>query len=469
LARLPRVNGSTQLRGLKGLWWEPEQYLGWPALLAEAGYNFLMLCYTFSPSTSLTWRRQFGERERRVIGQLVAECARHDLELCLALHPFIGAQSWRPDRAAVPFHPTSGTAWFQRYWRNRGVEDLEPDPALRYGSAPDLELLAAKCAQALRWGIRTFALCLDDIEAETSPVGFSGLAEAQLWLVAALHERLLALDPKVRLLLVPTYYWTAGAVAHPEYTAVLARQLPAEIELFWTGPAVRSHQLTAADARKAAALFGRKPIVWLNYASNDSFRFALQLPPAHPPSADLLPETAGLLVNPMRQVALTRLHALVMGEYLRERRGFDHLAAIQHACERLVGPVAAPQLERLLEAWSAYPDPRTLPAELAQTDRDTLRRLHDRLSRCQREVEQTLAGLRERAVEPAMLGELTAGGRRLELLVEALSVVQAEPERGSPGDGVARERLLQRLVETDDETAADAQAVLLSASLAGRR
>ena len=30
-------------RALKGLWWEPGEYLGWPALLAEAGYGALML------------------------------------------------------------------------------------------------------------------------------------------------------------------------------------------------------------------------------------------------------------------------------------------------------------------------------------------------------------------------------------------------------------------------------------------
>ncbi len=39
------------LRGLKGLWWEPEQYLPWTGFLASAGYDFFMLCYTFCPET----------------------------------------------------------------------------------------------------------------------------------------------------------------------------------------------------------------------------------------------------------------------------------------------------------------------------------------------------------------------------------------------------------------------------------
>ena len=47
------MNHPFPLRGFKGLWWEPAEYLGWSGLLAEAGYNWFMLCYTFSPETSL--------------------------------------------------------------------------------------------------------------------------------------------------------------------------------------------------------------------------------------------------------------------------------------------------------------------------------------------------------------------------------------------------------------------------------
>ena len=96
------------LRGLKGLWWEPEQYVGWPAFLAQAGYDLFMLCYTFCPETGLRWRQPFRDAERAVIRQLAADCADHGLTLCLALHPLIAGQAWAPDEAAVRFardHP----------------------------------------------------------------------------------------------------------------------------------------------------------------------------------------------------------------------------------------------------------------------------------------------------------------------------------------------------------------------------
>src|SRR5690606_33379046 len=103
---------------------------------------------------------------------------------------------------------------------------------------------------------------------------------------------------------VPTYYWTEGAQAHADYTAEFSRRLPPDVEVYWTGAQVRDHAITAAKAQDAARLYGRPPIVWLNYASNDSFRFAMQLPPARPPAPDLAPQTAGLLLNSTRQTGL---------------------------------------------------------------------------------------------------------------------------------------------------------------------
>ena len=79
--------------------------------------------------------------------------------------------------------------------------------------------------------------------------------------------------------------------------------------------------MSVEQAGEAAGLFGRKPVVWLNYASNDSFRFAVQLPPDRPPAPDLAPETAGLLLNSTWQVGLAHLDALVVGAAFHDRPG----------------------------------------------------------------------------------------------------------------------------------------------------
>ena len=448
------------IRGLKGLWWEPEQYLGWPRFLAGAGYDFLMLCYTFCPETSLRWRRPIREAEEAVIRRLAEECAEQGVELCLAINPCIGGQGWRPDRAAVPFHPTSGPAWFRRAWQARRPDDeLVPDRPIRYDSDADLALLVDTCRRARDWGVRAFALCLDDIE-PSEELSAGGLGEAQGRLLAELQLELRSADGAARLLMAPTYYWTTGARAHPDYLAGLARRLPPDVDLFWTGPAVRSHAITAGQAREAATLFGRKPVVWLNHASNDSFRFALQLPPARPPAPDLLPETAGLLLNPMRQVGLTRLHALVIGEYLRDPAGYDHDRAVERATAALVGHTAAPLLGRVLAAWAAYPDPRTLPADLAGGGRPFVEDVVARLSSARAVLDEVLPRLDGLLDDPAIRAELRAGVARFRLLSDALELLHAEGEYGGATLAAERAALGERLARVDEETACDALAVL---------
>ena len=86
---------------------------------------------------------------------------------------------------------------------------------------------------------------------------------------------------------MPTLYWTGGLRAHPLYTTRLAVGLPPGVDVFWTGEELRSQAITQARAVEANVLYGLHPVVWLNYASNDSFRFSLQLPPAPHPAADL--------------------------------------------------------------------------------------------------------------------------------------------------------------------------------------
>ncbi|MDP8921742.1 MAG: protein O-GlcNAcase [Chloroflexota bacterium] len=459
------------LRGFKGLWWEPEQYRDWPRLLAEAGYTFFMLCYTFAPELGLRWRQPFRRADETIIRCLASDCAARGIELCLAVNPNIGGHAWTPDSATLPFHPTAGRDWFRRYWQaRRPNEALDPDPPFRYGNAGDLALLADKLRRAADWGVRAFALSLDDIDPSALSPEFPSLAAAQVWLVEGVHAALGSgaegaatrdgPEGTPRLFFTPTYYWTVGLRAHSEYAAELAASLPPDVQVFWTGEHVRTPgpDLTRASARDAARLLGRKPILWFNYASNDSFRFAPQLPPGPPPGEDLGDEVGGVLVNPMRQASLTRLHALVMGAYLRDPAGYDHEVAVEGAARRLVGEDAAPWLLRCIAAWAAYPDTRTLGADLEREGAPLASALLARLEPAYGQLLAALASVERLDADYPLdrdgrLGaELRHGADRFRLLVAALRArVREDPSRG----GVDA-----MLAESDEETASDARVVL---------
>jgi hypothetical protein len=274
-------------------------------------------------------------------------------------------------------------------------------------------------------------------------------------------------------LVVPTYYWTDGAREHADYTAELASGLPPDVDVFWTGQVVRDHAITPAKAREAATVLGRKPLVWLNYASNDSFRFMPQLPPDQPPSPDLAPETAGLLLNSTRQIGLARLDALVIGAYLTDPAGYDHERAVQQAVTRLVGRAAAAAFLDLLGAWRAVPDVRTLTQDLQAGGRSLLDGLLSQLRPAQSSIERVMPDLDAALADRQLSSELAAGAERLSLLLAALAVLEGElAASGSVTIGPAsvgvrqgrfspsRAALLARLASVNPEIACDAEAVL---------
>jgi len=282
------------------------------------------------------------------------------------------------------------------------------------------------------------------------------------------HDPARAGDGGPRILFTPTFYWSEGARAHPEYWAELRALLPADVAAFWTGERVRTpgRDLIRERAREAAALYGRKPVLWFNYGSNDSFRFAMQLPPGRPPRDDLGDEVAGIVVNPMRQASLTRLHALVMGDYLRAPDRYDREAALDRAARRLVGEASAHWLVRCAASWEPYPDTRILGADIEREGAPLVDALLGRLLPAYGQLLAALASLerldadRPRRSVGALIGELRRGADRYRLLVAALRVRGAEAAGDAAGAAEQRARVDAMLGAADDETASDARVVL---------
>jgi hypothetical protein len=322
-------------------------------------------------------------------------------------------------------------------------------------------------------GVTAIALCLDDVEPGTCPPGFPSLAAAHLWLVDGLRAALTPHpSPLVpRIFVVPTHYWTEGALAHAAYTAELANGLPPDVDLFWTGAIVRDHAITAEKAREASDLFGRQPVVWLNYASNDSFRFAIQLPPDRLPKTDLAPETAGLLLNSTRQVGLARLDALIVAAYLADPAHYDHERAVHEAVVTLLGAAAAPPFERLMAAWRAVPDVRTLVRDLQAGGRAFLDALLVRLQPALAAIDTMVPELDAVLADRQIFRDLAAAVERLRLLVDALTVLESELTASTSLASAttstavappsrARSDLQARLAAAHPEAACDAEAVL---------
>jgi len=143
----------------------------------------------------------------------------------------------------------------------------------------------------------------------------------------------------------------------------------------------------------------------------------------------------------------------------------------------LAGEPAAPPFARLLDAWRAVPDVRTLAHDLVAGGRTFLVAVRDRLAPLLASVDAVMPQLDALLTDRGLWRELAAGVERVRLLADALTVLDAElsssgadalapaPAAAAPlprsrAESSGRAALLTRLALADAEAACDAVAVL---------
>ncbi len=237
-------------------------------------------------------------------------------------------------------------------------------PGLDYGELPDdLATLLGKLSAIHARGVRDFCVLFDDIG-----TGNAGAEpETQVVVLTRVLEHLRRLDPDTSLCFVPNYYFGtpdeleaglspfAPFQPHPaaDYYAAY-RELPSDVSIMWTGRRVFAHALTRADVAAFREYVGRPLVIWDNYPVNDTlFGNELFLGPYGGRDAAMV-DHAGVLVNPMREPAATRLPLATFAEWVRNGAEYDGPAALDRAIEEEAGASAA-ALRRLVAQFSGHP------------------------------------------------------------------------------------------------------------------
>lgn len=155
----------------------------------------------------------------------------------------------------------------------------------------DRAALLAKVEQVLDAGVTLVCLALDDLPPA------EGLGERHGRLTRWLRD---ALPAEVELVLVPTHY--TGCERTP-YLDAIARLVPVDVPVAWTGRHVVNDEVTVADARAwSDAMDGRRPLLWDNTPVNDAVMGdRLHTGPLRGREPGLVDHLAGYLANPMVQ------------------------------------------------------------------------------------------------------------------------------------------------------------------------
>jgi beta-N-acetylglucosaminidase len=229
---------------------------------------------------------------------------------------------------------------------------LSPGLDVDYRDERDRGALVEKLAPLLDVGVEWIVLALDDIPNRP------GLAGEQADLTGWLLDEVRARRPGAPVTLVPTEYVGTRPTS---YLRSLAADLPPDVDVMWTGPTVCSPVIRADDARAwAAALGGRRPVLWDNYPVNDgTMERSLHLGPYRGREPELADELGGVLCNPMLQAHASQVALATAADFLCEPDRYDPEASWASALTA-VGGLRAPGLRALAAACADGP---LLPAE----------------------------------------------------------------------------------------------------------
>ena len=300
------ANNAFELRGTKGYFWTPTQYLEEIPVLKSYGMNFLATCYgsffrdyTFREGHN-DWWIEMDAGLKREWQQVVRSCRENGINFCFGTNPML--YSSRP---------------------------------LDTGREEDFDRLL----ELYRWfqdqGVQWFYLALDDLHLHK---GMLVDGKGQSLFANKLYKALLQHDPSCKMIFCPTWYW-GSTMKNPDRKAYLeevAEFLRKDILTFWTGNDVVSTTVTVADAAAYREVIGHELILWDNYPVND-FHNTLNLGPFTGRDPELGSVITGIMANPMRDNRMNRLPLYTMAEYMNDPGNYSPEESIVRAIRTIAG------------------------------------------------------------------------------------------------------------------------------------
>jgi len=207
------------------------------------------------------------------------------------------------------------------YCSNRYIDfyyTLGPGVSIKYASKEHLRLLINKYMQLYEIGVRNFGILFDDIPLELvdekDKKVFATADTAHAYIVNELYEYLKALDSSCSLIVCGSVYCGKG---NEPYIVNLCRNLPKEVNIFWTGRSICSQELDFRDAIFFLENNFHKPVFWDNYPVNDAeMEYEMHLGPIVGRDGELYKFAEGLVSNVMEYKEASMIPVITAADYL---------------------------------------------------------------------------------------------------------------------------------------------------------
>ncbi len=315
----------------------------------------------------------------------------------------------------------------------RFVFSISPGLSMVYSDPAEIDLLAHKLVQVSKVGVRDFALLFDDIPPELShdadvdafgsAAGSSARAHAAV--CRQIRDRFVSMrDSDHPLIMVPTDY---AGTQRSDYRDHLARELPSDVLVWWTGRDIVVGDVTRQHIDAAAATYQHRLLLWDNFPVNDFDFSRLFLGPLTGRETGVAGSAlVGITANPMPHEAASQIAVATVADWAWNLSAYDPESAHARAIRSVEG---ASSIRTLIDSCRTWPPsaPRapqlsawidTLTSDDVTTDARSaaLAGLRETFTAMVDEAPTQPTGRLERAVEPWLRAQAATGRAGLSAL-----------------------------------------------------
>lgn len=247
-------------------------------------------------------------------------------------------KSWQQD---WPVETTKQLQKLVTHYQSLGLDfglGLSPFEIYKDYNVDAQKSLQDKIIYLNKLGVNILCLLFDDMRGDQPD-----LARTQI----KITQDVLTQTTAKKVIMCPTYYSFSPKLekvfgAMPKnYFQDLGEGLPAEVDIFWTGPEICSQDYPESHLKEVTQVLGRKPFIWDNYPVNDGADISrfLFLKAFENRPYTMNRWTSGHATNPMNQPWLSRIPLYSLPRSYSQGTDYNPEVIRQEALQQLCGDV----------------------------------------------------------------------------------------------------------------------------------
>ena len=300
LTDFPLFKRRGYIEGFYGPTWENSKRLSVMKLMASYGMN----TFFYAPKDDIyhraKWRDLYPEKELSDLKNLFNNACENQLD----------------------FHWTIG-----------------PGLTYKYTSDEDFTLLINKIKSIYDIGVRNFGLLLDDIpwnfQYEDDEKAFDSIVDAHIDLVNKTYSTLKEIDASINLTVCPTEY---SGNCNEYYITKFGCNIPADVDLFWTGTEICSRVLTVRETDEFTSATNHRPLYWDNFPVNDCEMFQeMHLGALIGRDKELYKHCVGIISNVMEFAECSKIPLMTIADFLWNPLAYNSDESLKNAHNEMLG------------------------------------------------------------------------------------------------------------------------------------